>query len=276
VPASAHFYPGHLAIIGQGGCGKSWRARVLVQPRPACIYVDITGDVEKARDPALAVGPVVESYAALLEYLQAHDDGRCHVTWWPSEEELPTALDDACALAWAYRDCIVVAEESAEWLDPRVGLPQEARRVLRRGRHRGVYLWTIGHRFADLPRLVTAQSTLLLYRIEEPTDLDYVRQRLGGEAREIVARLPDHYACARAPLSSGGATWIMGPDGAPCSLPDGAASADPAPDPGPDGSPGGDVVPVPESGGAGAVRGDGAGDEPTPEGEPVACPGSST
>ncbi|HYY73163.1 MAG TPA: hypothetical protein VE778_06185 [Candidatus Bathyarchaeia archaeon] len=107
------------------------------------------------------------------------------------------ALNDFCAWAWTWRNiwmCVEEVSESARSVSS-TGMPPELRRIVNQGRHRGINQIYCGLRYAEIPRPISAGADVqILFRCQEPLDLDAMRSRIGSEAAERVQALGKHEA----------------------------------------------------------------------------------
>ena len=70
------------------------------------------------------------------------------------------------------------------------GMPPELRQVVNQGRHRGISQVYCGLRYAEIPRPISAGADIqILFRSQEPLDLDSMRARIGEGAVERVQGL---------------------------------------------------------------------------------------
>jgi hypothetical protein len=107
------------------------------------------------------------------------------------------ALNDFCAWAWTWRNIWMCVEEVSEACRSvsSAGMPPELRRIVNQGRHRGINQVYCGLRYAEVARPISAGADVqILFRCQEPLDLDAMRGRIGSEATEKVQGLGPHEA----------------------------------------------------------------------------------
>ncbi len=107
------------------------------------------------------------------------------------------ALNDFCAWAWGWRNVWLCVEEVSEATrsPSAAGMPPELRRLVNQGRHKGINQLYCGLRYAEIPRPISAGADVqILFRCQEPLDLDSMRARIGQEAAERVQGLGQHEA----------------------------------------------------------------------------------
>ncbi len=107
------------------------------------------------------------------------------------------ALNDFCAWAWTWRNVWLCVEEVSEATrnSSAAGMPPELRRIVNQGRHKGINQIYCGLRYAEIPRPISAGADVqILFRCQEPLDLDSMRSRIGSEATEKVQGLGQHEA----------------------------------------------------------------------------------
>jgi hypothetical protein len=111
--------------------------------------------------------------------------------------DLYNALEGFCGWAWGWRNSWVCVEEVAEACRSvsSAGLPPELRRIVNQGRHKGLNQIYTGLRYAEVPRPISAGADVqILFRCQEPLDLDSMRARIGAEATEEVQGLERYEA----------------------------------------------------------------------------------
>ena len=163
----------HIAILGPTGSGKSYMVKKALRAGKfgaRLIIVDIQDEY-----PGEEI--------SLLEVLE--QDELPPYFYWRMVPENEDEVDRIFRLAMALENVWVIAEEVADY-----GRSPELLRTLRRGRRRGVNVVSVSQRPADVPRSVTANSALVvLFHLEEPADLEYVRKRVGKAGEEEVRGL---------------------------------------------------------------------------------------
>jgi hypothetical protein len=106
-------------------------------------------------------------------------------------------LDFFCGWMWLLRNvwiCVEEVSESCKGVSAQ-GMPPELRRLVNQGRHKGINQIFCGMRYAEIPRPVSAGANVqILFRSQEPLDLDAMRDRIGSEATEKVQGLGPHDA----------------------------------------------------------------------------------
>ena len=97
-------------------------------------------------------------------------------------------IEQALAICHARGDCWVLCEEVGDYRQS-----EELRKLLRRGRSKGVHTICTTQRPAECHRTISAQAaTIVLYQMHEPRDVEYVRQRHGREIEADMRNL-DRY-----------------------------------------------------------------------------------
>lgn len=107
------------------------------------------------------------------------------------------ALNDFCAFVWPWRNIWLCVEEVSEGTrsPSAAGMPPELRRIVNQGRHKGINQIFCGLRYAEIPRPISAGADVqILFRCQEPLDLDSMRSRIGSEATGKVQGLGQHEA----------------------------------------------------------------------------------
>jgi hypothetical protein len=107
------------------------------------------------------------------------------------------ALEFFCSVIWTCRNlwmCVEEVSESCKGVSAQ-GMPPELRRIVNQGRHKGLNQIYCGLRYAEIPRSISAGADVqILFRCQEPLDLDSMRGRIGCEATERVQGLGPHEA----------------------------------------------------------------------------------
>jgi DNA helicase HerA-like ATPase len=102
----------------------------------------------------------------------------------------------AAAIAFAAGDVVLVLDELSWWCRPSA-TPEPLALVATMGRHRSVSFLGGAQRPALVSRLVTSQADLaVFFKLTEPLDLDYARERLGDAARQLPGLAVGHALAA--------------------------------------------------------------------------------
>ena len=71
--------------------------------------------------------------------------------------------------------------------------PAPLQRIIRMGRHRGIHLIGISHRFIDMPQIILSQANgLVIFRQQSLRDLDAIARATNEEVATRVSNLPTH------------------------------------------------------------------------------------
>lgn len=197
--------PGHLSISGATGTGKSSLARALLFVRDA-FRRDLLDPLDEYESSAAI------SCASRRDVHNAHaeiEDGAPYsIRYVPEEPE----ADAAGYLAeWAMHagDCTLMIDEAHEAAARNACAPALLRAV-KRGRHRGVSVWIISQRPADIHPSLRAelQGTEAWYlRLAEHRDLEILSARRGPKFSERVSLLPELHALRLTPLDQNPEEW---------------------------------------------------------------------
>jgi hypothetical protein len=118
---------------------------------------------------------------------------RCCIRYIPDGRLDPfDTLNDFCGWVWPWRGVACCVEEVSESTrsPSAAGMPPELRRIVNQGRHKGLNQIYCGLRYAEIPRPISAGADLqILFRCQEPLDLDAMCSRIGSEATEKVQGL---------------------------------------------------------------------------------------
>lgn len=187
-----------ILCVGFRGSGKSTVASSILRANNGVFLFDPHGD-----DAYRWILNTAHSVVELEDYSRwrrAANPKRVALRYVPDGRLDPyEALNDFCAWAWAWRNiwmCIEEVSESCKGVSAQ-GMPPELRRIVNQGRHRGLNQLYCGLRYAEIPRPISAGADVqILFRSQEPLDLDAMRGRIGSEAAEKVQGLGKHEALA--------------------------------------------------------------------------------
>ena len=182
--------------VGFRGSGKSTAASNILQANDGVFVFD------PHVDPVYRwIKNKADSVEELEDYARWHREAkpdRTMLRYIPDGRRDPyEALDEFCAWVWSWRNCWVCIEEVSEATrsPSAAGMPRELRRLVNQGRHRNINQMYCGLRYQEIPRPISAGATVqILFRSNEPGDLDAMRSRIGQEATERVQGLGQHEA----------------------------------------------------------------------------------
>jgi hypothetical protein len=185
-----------ILCVGFRGSGKSTVASNILEANNGVFVFD------PHVDPAYRwIRNTAHAVEQLEDYARWHREARPKRTmlrYIPDGRLDPfEALNDFCAWAWTWRNiwmCIEEVSESCRSVSS-AGIPPELRRIVNQGRHKGINQIYCGLRYAEIPRPISAGADVhILFRSQEPLDLDSMRPRIGQEATERVQGLGQHEA----------------------------------------------------------------------------------
>jgi hypothetical protein len=185
-----------VLIVGFRGNGKSTIASTILRANDGIFCFDPHGDEAYRWIPNTARSvEALEDYSRWRREANPKRIGLCYI---PDGRLDPfDALDSFCAWAWGWRNIWLCIEEVSEACRSVAssGLPPELRRIVNQGRHKGLNQIYTGLRYAEIPRPISAGANVqILFRCQEPLDLDSMRPRIGSEATEKVQELARHEA----------------------------------------------------------------------------------
>lgn len=184
-----------ILCVGFRGSGKSTVASRILESRAAFVF-------DPHCDPAYRwIQNTARTAEQLADYSRWHREAKPKLTalrFIPDGRVDPfEALNDFCAWVWNWRNVWLCVEEVSEATrsPSAAGMSPELRRVVNQGRHKGVNQIYCGLRYAEIPRPISAGADVqILFRCQEPLDLDSMRGRIGSEATEKVQGLAQHEA----------------------------------------------------------------------------------
>lgn len=165
----------HVLILGRSGTGKSTLLKQVLFSNqfPRLIILDISDEYEGEET----------SIDTLIDWVleeRTPPQFSCRIV--PDTEQ---DIRHLSTLVLMIGHCVLVAEEMADYAQV-----EEFKRLLRRGRRQGVQVLGISQRPADIPKTVTSQMPCTVcFWTDEPRDLEYVRQRWGGQAVDELRSL---------------------------------------------------------------------------------------
>ena len=185
-----------ILCVGFRGSGKSTVASSVLKPNEGIFVCDPHGDDAYRWIPNTARS--VEELEDYSRWRRAANPKRVSLRYIPDGRLDPfETLNDFCAWVWDWRNvwmCVEEMSESCKGVSAQ-GMPPELRRIVNQGRHRGINQVYCGLRYAEIPRPISAGADVqILFRSQEPNDLDAMRVRIGSEATEKVQGLGKHEA----------------------------------------------------------------------------------
>jgi hypothetical protein len=191
-----------ILCVGFRGSGKSTVASNILRRNLAVFVFDPHGDPAYAwiRNTARSVEQLNDYRRWFRESVKTGRNvpERCCIRYIPDGRLDPyDALNDFAAWVWPWRNVWVCIEEIAESTrsSSAAGMPPELRRIVNQGRHKGLNQIYCGLRYAEVCRSISAGADVqILFRCQEPIDLDAMRARTGSEAAEKVSELARYQA----------------------------------------------------------------------------------
>ena len=185
-----------ILCVGFRGSGKSTVASNVLRRNVAVFVFDPHGDSAYFWIPNTA--RTVEQLKDYTRWCRESKPQRGWIRYIPDGRLDPfEVLNDFCAWAWPWRNiwmCVEEVSESCKGVSAQ-GMCPELRRLVNQGRHRGINAIFCGLRYAEIPRPISAGADVqILFRSQEPLDLDSMRGRIGSEATEKVQGLGQHEA----------------------------------------------------------------------------------
>lgn len=186
----------HVLVTGDTGSGKTaWTKQQIAKVTRLLIWDpdDEYGDMPRVER--------FESRPELLEKLKTRKRGRFAFV-----SHDMAAFDWWCRAAFAWGDCVAVADEIADVTSPGKAPPGWGK-LVRRGRKRGIQVYGITQRPAESDKTIWTQAAEFHVGMMPDTDsCSYVARRLGLEVERIQGLGPlewIHYDKAARDLTSG-------------------------------------------------------------------------
>jgi hypothetical protein len=186
-----------ILCVGFRGSGKSTVASSILRANTGVFVFDPHGDdvYRWIRNTARSIGEL-DDYSRWRR--EAKPETRAAIRYVPDGRLDPfDALNDFCGFVWPWHNvwmCVEEVSESCKGVSAQ-GMPPELRRIVNQGRHKGLNQIFCGLRYAEIPRPISAGADMqILFRSQEPLDLDSMRGRIGSEATEKVQGLGEYEA----------------------------------------------------------------------------------
>ena len=182
-----------VVIVGKKGSGKSTRARQLLETRPRRVVIDAMWEHTD--------GVIVKTFADLAAYVRDKRHARYSVILRALD---PMHVLDAIALATATAPdgstgdpneaplpgAWYLLDEIDRWATP-TSVPPPIFNLANYGRHFGVSMIVTARRAQRVPLDFRFNADrILIGRVEEPNDLDYLSDRVPGELLERARDIP--------------------------------------------------------------------------------------
>jgi hypothetical protein len=185
-----------ILCVGFRGSGKSTVASGILRANNGTFLFDPHGDDVYRWIPNTARSR--NQFEDYMRWCKEARPERIGCRYVPDGRDDPfEELDFFCGWMWLLRNVWICAEEVSDSCKgvSAQGMPPELRRLVNQGRHKGINQIFCGLRYAEIPRPVSAGADVqILFRCQEPLDLDAMRSRIGQEATEKVQVLGQHEA----------------------------------------------------------------------------------
>jgi hypothetical protein len=185
-----------ILCVGFRGSGKSTVASAILRANNGVFVFDPHGDPAYSWIPNTARS--VEELEDYSRWRREANPKQVRLRYIPDGRLDPyDALNDFCGWLWGWRNVWVCVEEVSEAVrsSSAAGMPPELRRLVNQGRHKGLNQIYCGLRYSEISRPISAGADVqILFRCQEPLDLDSMRSRIGSEAAEKVQGLGRHEA----------------------------------------------------------------------------------
>ena len=192
-----------VVVSGFRGSGKTTVAARILQRQPHVIVYDPN------EDPAYSWIPntvyEIEGESGLREYfrwVRREKKLTWAVRYVPEEYEgeaggLSSDANEFCRFIFSghyFWVCFEEVHQIAQTPSPS-SMPAQLRKLINRGRHQEISVVVTGIRYSEIPRPITAGANLhVVFHTAEPGDREELVKRIGTEATDAVANLPEHEA----------------------------------------------------------------------------------
>lgn len=163
-----------ITLLGMKGSGKSTLLRELVREWKRVVIIDSMAEHDDLPGAIVREGPeacttAIIAYKKVPKFLIdcILDD--------------PEDVNTVLAVAFEIPGLLICIDEASYWCNPYF-IPPEISKLIRYGRKREIDLIFVARRPSEIHRDLTAQSDLLVtFKQTEPTDLAYLRARMGPD-----------------------------------------------------------------------------------------------
>jgi len=184
----------NVMLLGAPGTGKTFFAERAMADRVRVVVVDPAGgwpSCDWHRDPYV------------IANLAATTRGPFRLAWRCDGVDRRAIAEGVGAIAAAASGCTLVVDEAASI--NRLEIPELDNGAIRAGRHRGVSVWLISQRAADIPpSRRQGMDAAYIFRAVEWRDREAIREFAGRDIASAVQHLPDRQ-CYRIDLRTGDA-----------------------------------------------------------------------
>lgn len=185
-----------ILCVGFRGSGKSTVSSNILRGNNGVFLFDPHGDDAYRWFPNTA--RTKEEFEDYMRWRREAKPERIVCRYIPDGRRDPfEELNYFCSEMWSWRNiwmCVEEVSESCKGVSSQ-GMPPELRRIVNQGRHKAVNQVYCGLRYAEIPRPISAGADVqILFRCQEPLDLDAIRSRIGSAAAEKVQTLKRYEA----------------------------------------------------------------------------------
>lgn len=175
----------HLYVVGNSGTGKSSivkeeikKARRVICFDPEGEYADMTGFVK------------VFSAEKLLDVILEHQHKALKVAFVAEGQK---AFDVFCEMAFAWGDCVAIAEEIADVTTVSKAPPAWGK-VIRRGRKHGIKVIAITQRASEADKTILSNcATLRVFALGRTADRQAIAREIDYSVDELTKMIPLEY-----------------------------------------------------------------------------------
>ena len=169
-----------ILILGRRGEGKTFFLVELLKSSNRLIYIDPIGEQINSQ-----LGVIISGIKKLISYLEKNDKFRVIYQIGSKKDEF----------SYIARICVAkknldLAVDEIDMFVPTYCNCEHILNLIKRGRHYGVSIYGTSRRPPEVSRLLSSQAhRMVCFGMNEPSDINYLRQFIGADNAEKVKRL---------------------------------------------------------------------------------------
>ncbi len=188
----------NIFVSGRTGTGKSHLVKQAIANCPR-LLVYLTKREDHGYPGVYFDGLQNDHRRLMLEWWRHCEKHgrRFKIVYRPRDAYDFTEFDEICGLVYACGDMDFVCEELGTYVSPavfrRTDYALRFKTLIQAGRTRGIRTWLLNQRPTGIPvELKEAARLAFLFHSNEPSDVDYIKNKFGVAAAEKLAALGEH------------------------------------------------------------------------------------